>query len=261
MKFSLVTVTMGDRPEQLERLRKSLDAQTWRDFEWIVVDHRDHPELRGGLSRARNCGISMAKGDAIAFPDDDAWYEPDTLAQAAAALADAETDGISFRVVDGNGVCSAGGWMSAAKKSVTRATVWHTAVSCSFFLKRGAIGEVRFNEKLGAGSGTRFGSGEETDFLLRLIGRGAHIRYDGTRHVFHPQPSGRIDVSKGWRYGNGYGSTLRRHHYSPCRLFWACAAQFARALQALARLSARRCAFHLAMCAGRFCGYVSPAAP
>lgn len=43
-------------------------------------------------------------------------------------------------------------------------------VSCSFFVKREKVGKLRFDERLGVGSGTRFGSGEETDFVLNLIG-------------------------------------------------------------------------------------------
>jgi len=73
MKFSLITVTMGDRPQLIARLKASLDAQTYRDFEWIAVDHKDHPEFKGGLSRARNFGIERATGDVLGFLDDDAW--------------------------------------------------------------------------------------------------------------------------------------------------------------------------------------------
>ena len=36
----------------------------------------------------------------IAFPDDDAWYEPDLLASVLAMLADLKNDGVSHRVVD-----------------------------------------------------------------------------------------------------------------------------------------------------------------
>ena len=71
MKFSLITVTMGDRPHLLAKLKASLAAQTYRDFEWIVVSHKDYPEFKGGLSRARNFGIEQATGDVLGFPDDD----------------------------------------------------------------------------------------------------------------------------------------------------------------------------------------------
>ena len=77
-------------------------------------------------------------------------------------------------------------------------------VSCSFFVKREKVGKLRFDERLGVGSGTRFGSGEETDFVLNLIGQGAKIVYDGSKCVYHPQSSGAGEISKGWLYGNGY---------------------------------------------------------
>jgi glycosyltransferase involved in cell wall biosynthesis len=79
MKISLITVTMGDRPHLLAKLKASLDAQTYRDFEWIVVNHKEHPEFKGGLSKARNFGIAQATGDVVGFPDDDAWYQSDFL--------------------------------------------------------------------------------------------------------------------------------------------------------------------------------------
>ena len=256
MKFSLITVTMGDRPAELQRLKDSLARQTFRDFEHIVIDHREHPELKGGLSRARNLGLALAEGDVVAFPDDDAWYGPKTLADAAVALSDEKCDGISFRVVDETGACSAGGWMSAGRKAMTRASVWHTAVSCSFFIKRKVLGEVRLDERLGAGSGTRFGSGEETDFLLSLIERGVRIAYDGTKTVFHPSFSGVYTVCRGWLYGNGYGAILRKHRYGLLHLTWGVGVQLARALQSLAVCRVRKAAFHFAMSVGRLMGYL-----
>lgn len=254
MKFSLITVTMGNRPHLLAKLKASLDAQTYRDFEWIVVNHKDHPEFKGGLSRARNFGIEQAAGDVIGFPDDDVWYGPGLLESVSTALKDPENDGVSFRVVDENGICSAG-WMSAVRKSVTKSTVWHTVVSCSFFIKREKVGDLRFDEILGVGSGTRFGSGEETDFVLRLIDNGAKIIYDGSKCVYHPMPTGKTSVSKGWLYGNGYGLVLRMHHYSIIRVFWAIGVQAARAVQAVLQLRFKKAAYHIAMAAGRFAGY------
>ena len=261
MKISLITVTTGDKPENLARLKASLDAQTYRDFEWIVVDHREHPEFKMGLSRARNFGIAKATGDVLAFPDDDAWYAPETLAEVAKALSNPDVDGVSYRVVDETGRCSAGGWMSADRKMVTKATVWHTAVSCSFFVKRkfanGTDADMQFDERLGVGSGTRFGSGEETEFLLRQIERGAKIAYDGSNCVFHPKISDKTGVGRGWQYGNGYGAVLRKHHYSLTRLVWGVSVQLIRSVQAAFKFNFKKILFHLAMASGRFCGYLT----
>jgi len=254
MKISLITVTMG-REAELNRLKASLATQTYRDFEHIVVDQREHPEFAGGLSKARNHGLSLVTGDVVAFADDDIWYSPDMLALVANELSALDVDGISFRVTDGNGNCSAG-WMGTSRLRVSRRNVWNTVVSVSFFVKRTAIGTIRFDEALGVGAGTRFGSGEETDFALKLLSTGARIVYDGSRAVFHPAFGGRYTWRRGWTYGNGYGLVLRRHGYSPFRLVWAVSLQLVRVAQSLCLLRWTKCGFHLAMATGRLIGYL-----
>lgn len=258
MKFSLITVTMGDRPAELRRLKDSLAQQTVRDFEHIVIDHRDHPELHGSLSRARNLGLMQAAGDVIAFPDDDAWYAPGVLKLVTETLVDPDLDGVSFRVTDGQGACSVGGWMPVGRMLMCRRNIWRTAVSCSFFVRRQAIGSIRFDERLGVGSGTRFGSGEETDFLLRMMEAGARLLYDGREAVFHPILNGRHTPRRGWLYGNGCGRTLRRHGYTPFRLLWMASLQLVRCAQAMVCLKPRKAFFHLSMSVGRLVGYLMP---
>ena len=256
MKFSLITVTMG-REAELNRLRESLHAQTFRDFEWIVVDQRVEKGTGGSLSAARNLGLSRAQGEIVAFPDDDVWYEPNTLEKVAAILSDPEVDGVSFRLTDEQGVPSAG-WMSSGRTVLSSRNIWHTAVSCSLFIKRRALGDVRFDERLGVGSGTRFGSGEETDLMMKLIGRGGRFLYEGGERVFHPRFAGRYTVRRGWLYGNGCGLVLRRHRFGVARLLWMVMSQGARALQSLLLLRPRKSAFHLAMAIGRIWGYAVP---
>lgn len=89
----------------LPRCVDSILAQTFRDFELILVDdgtqdgcpaimeayaRRDarirqiHKE-NGGLSSARNAGLDVARGELIAFVDSDDYIEPDMLADAVAA--------------------------------------------------------------------------------------------------------------------------------------------------------------------------------
>ena len=256
MKFSLITVTMG-REAELARLRDSLFAQTYRDFEWIVVDQRIEKTTRGSLSAARNLGLSRASGDVVAFPDDDVWYESKTLEKVAAILSDSEVDGVSFRLTDECGVPSAG-WMSSRRTVLSARNIWHTVVSCSIFLKRSALGSVRFDERLGVGSGTRFGSGEETDLMMKLIERGGRFVYEGGETVFHPRFNGRYTMRRGWLYGNGCGFVLCRHRFGLLRLIWMVLSQGARAVQALLQCRVRKAAFHVAMAFGRIWGYVIP---
>ena len=256
MKFSLITVTMG-REVELKRLQDSLAAQTYRDFEWIVVDQRIEKTTGGSLSAARNLGLSRASGDVVAFPDDDVWYEPKTLEKVAAILSDPEVDGVSFRLTDECGVPSAG-WMSSKRTVLSARNIWHTVVSCSIFLRRRALGPVRFDERLGVGSSTRFGSGEETDLMMKLIERGGRFIYEGGETVFHPRFNGRYTMRRGWLYGNGCGLVLRRYHFGLHRLFWMMFSQGARAGQSLLQCRLRKATFHMAMAFGRMWGYLVP---
>jgi glycosyltransferase involved in cell wall biosynthesis len=93
--ISLILATK-DRTAELARFLRSLGRQTHAEHELIVVDQnpddrllpvlRAHPGMtirrlvaEAGLSRARNLGLAAARGQVIAFPDDDCWYAPDLL--------------------------------------------------------------------------------------------------------------------------------------------------------------------------------------
>jgi len=90
-----IIVPTCDRPFFLERALHSIEKQTFKDFEVIVVD--DGKENRGmavvekfnvwmdliylsndmpmGVSWSRNVGASKAKGFFLAFLDDDDWWD------------------------------------------------------------------------------------------------------------------------------------------------------------------------------------------
>jgi ADP-heptose:LPS heptosyltransferase/GT2 family glycosyltransferase len=88
--FASVVVLTRNRLKQLERCLQSLRAQSYRDFEVVVVDtgstdgtpdwlRRDAPveglrliEIEGGsFAGARNQGVEAARGEWVAFLDDD----------------------------------------------------------------------------------------------------------------------------------------------------------------------------------------------
>ena len=87
-----VIVPTHNRPEWLAKAIASVLMQSWRDFELIVVNDDDvdvtgicerysrhglalyETEKNRGVSRARNIGAGFAKGEFLAFlDDDDAW--------------------------------------------------------------------------------------------------------------------------------------------------------------------------------------------
>lgn len=96
--FFSVVIPTYERHAQLDALLARLEAQTDGDFEVIVVDqstqrwpneHRKRPmrltyvhtDVRGAV-RARNTGADLARGQVIAFTDDDCLPQPDWLQSA-----------------------------------------------------------------------------------------------------------------------------------------------------------------------------------
>jgi len=253
MKFSLVLATVG-RHDEIGLFLASLDAQSYRDFELIVVDQNDddglvpllrmygtkfalrHVRSARGLSRARNVGLKLASGDVIAFPDDDCWYPSGLLKQVAGILnADPALDGISGRFTDGEGR-SDGRWLERSMM-LNRYNVWHGATSITIFLRRHVVASVgQFNESLGVGAGTAWGASEETDFLLRSLRRGHKLKFMRDLILHHPVKTAGFDDSARTRqqkYEAGIGRVMRINAYPPWYFPFACLRTFVGMLLAL----------------------------
>jgi len=97
MKLSVITVNYNNKAG-LQRTIDSVVCQTWRDFEWIVIDggstdgskelleqYQQHfaywcSEPDGGVYNAMNKGIARAKGDYLLFLNSgDALYDENVL--------------------------------------------------------------------------------------------------------------------------------------------------------------------------------------
>lgn len=224
--ISLVVCTLG-REAPLKRLLASLAEQDYRPFEIILVDQnpdgyldavlRAHAGLplarlrsEKGLSRGRNAGLGHARGAIIGFPDDDCWYDRGVLdAVDRFFAAHAEVDLLSGRTVDGAGNESVNRYLTESGP-ITRANVFETCNSNTIFVRRDVVGAVGgFDETLGVGAGTPFQAGEESDFLLRCLGRGHRGFYDRTFVVRHDQVAETTERISA--YSVGFGRVARLH--------------------------------------------------
>jgi glycosyltransferase involved in cell wall biosynthesis len=243
LRFSLIIATIG-RTSELSRFLASLERQTQRSFEVIVVDQNGddrlvpvlapwiscfqirHLRSERGLSRARNHGLAEATGEIITFPDDDCWYAPETLERVKAWFSAYPEFGVlSTCATDEYGKLAAGRWLPASTE-ITRGNVFRAHISFSLFFRQSSIrAAMGFDERLGLGSGSKYGSGEETDCVLRVMSLGYRAWYERSLAVFHPArlPDSSVAAkSRATSYGLGFGHVLRHHKIFFPRAFYLC---------------------------------------
>lgn len=235
-QVSLVVSTIG-RPSPLIRLIHSLLKQDGGTvpYELIVVDqspdgrcakvlNRIPPRMpwrvirtEPGVSLGRNVGASATTGQLLAFPDDDCWYQPRTLATAAALSRQFGPRTIlSGQQVTAQGRPSMLRWPASAR-DLDRHDVWRAAISSTLFIPREIFEAVDgFDTELGVGARTPWQAGEDTDLLLRAMLAGARVRYEPTLQVFQDDPrrAPEADLRLKMRgYGLGIGQVLARNQY------------------------------------------------
>jgi glycosyltransferase involved in cell wall biosynthesis len=226
-RISLIVCTLG-RVAPLRRLLASLERQTFRDFEIIVVDqnpegvldpvlteHGDlpivHVRSAKGLSRARNVGLSYCQGEIIGFPDDDCWYGPEVVETVALFFARREdVDFISGRTLDDQGNVSLNRYPDASVL-ISRENVFAATNSNTIFVRRSVAVDIGgFDESLGVGADTPFQAGEESDFLLRCLAAGYTGLYNRDFVVHHDQVTD--SLNRLHAYSVGFGRVARIHN-------------------------------------------------
>lgn len=250
-----VAICTRERPEDLERALRAVEALRPAPLEVIVVDNapvtgvtrevvaaapfaRYVCEERRGLDAARNTALREARGELVAFTDDDAVPEPEWLAGLVPNFADPcvavatgltlplvlETDGqelfeehctfvrgFSRRVFDGQqhnpfavGAVGAGANMAVRKDLVT------------------ALGG--FDERLDGGMPTR--SGGDHDLFIRVLLEGFRIVYDPAAVSWHRHRRTReelLDTVEGYGvgvYAMWTGLLVERRELGVLRLAW-----------------------------------------
>ena len=278
MKLSLILASVG-RSQEPQRLVQSLAAQTSRAFELLVIDQNADDRLLPAvasafaagltvshlrlsppnLSAARNLGIRMAVGEFLAFPDDDCWYDADTVAAVLLAFEQQpHYSGLVAQWVEQ----SAGDPMPAVAGPLVEQD-WRRfrgghASTISLFMRIDLVRDLGgFDERLGVGRW--FGGGEETDFVLRALAAHAalgHCPQARVHHLFWPQPCDRpgLDFQTLRSRARGTGALYRKHRLAWTVVLRGLVAPPIKAL--LARRSLKALWLGLAVSAGRLEGAV-----
>ncbi|HEX4747004.1 MAG TPA: glycosyltransferase family A protein [Gaiellaceae bacterium] len=267
--FDLVVATVG-RTEELARFLDSVAAQGYEPVRVLVVDQNDddrietllasrpgdlvHLRAQRGLSRARNAALERIEAEIVTFPDDDCVYPAGLLARVAQRFAaDDELDGITGRAESADGASSPS-WKTDPA-TLTDDNLWNRAISFSIFLRRRLLERVGpFDERLGLGSPEPWGSGEETDYLIRAVRSGARIEYDPTLVVHHDVRAD--DGQIGYRDGASVGYLLRKHGYPPRVVARMLVRPLGGIAVSLVRLDGARARYYLATFRGRVRGYI-----
>lgn len=225
--------TSQNRRKELKRFVVSLNSQVginFKDIQLIFIDQGDNRDIfkdindqidfkyvksnKCSLSKARNIGLQYVKGEYVGFPDDDCWYESNTLKQVLDYLMQGEYQGITGKGTNENGILTSKFPLSASLLTPTRRCA---AISYTLFFVFQK--ELYFDENIGVGSEYNLGSGEETDYLLNLMEKFNYkIYYDPTIIVHHPT----FEIydwnqikRRTYSYARGGGYLMQKHTF-PC---------------------------------------------
>jgi glycosyltransferase involved in cell wall biosynthesis len=258
---SVVVPTLMRRAEQLERGVAALSAMRYPAFEVIVVDNRPdgHPdglseclagypgvsvvaERRPGISAARNRGLRHARGEIVAFTDDDALVDPGWLAAIGRRFAaEPRTDAVTGLVLPAELETPAQVWFehSGGKLDQRYAVVhYRLAAKAGWSARRFAVtaepagdglipiyrakfgmgvnmalrtARLRaaggFDEALGTGTASR--GGEDIAALTRLLYAGGGVTFDPAVVVRHYHRRTEQECrTQMYGYGVGYTAAL-----------------------------------------------------
>lgn len=250
MKLSVVLCTFN-RSESLKSTLESIVAsQVPNEVAWevLVVDNNStddtrevvqkfcgsHPKCRyifeqkQGLSHARNAGIRQAKGDVIAFVDDDVTVDPHWLGNLSLPLEHLPWAGAGGRIraqrnvelpkwVRLEGPFSMGGSLAALFDRGDSPSELHEPPYGTNMAYRKCMFDKHgyFRTDLGRTGKGMIGQ-EDIEFGERLISAGERIWYEPAAIVFHPVLPERLNKKYflSWWFGCGQ-STVRKAGVQP----------------------------------------------
>ena len=229
MQFSLIMATYG-RKDEIGLFLESLLLQektNLSEVELIIVDQNDKISLddlcqtysdklniihiksdKKGLSLNRNIGLKIAKGEYIAFPDDDCTYYSDTLYKVKQYFESyQDVDVVLGRIIDRKtGKKIIRDWKDV-QYSVNRSNFFFSYSSITIFARKN---DILFDEELGVGC--FFGSNEDADYVWQMLDKNMKLEYTPIIEVWHPEPKEQeINYKKVYSYGLGFGALIYKH--------------------------------------------------
>ena len=213
-----VIVTTYDRPQTIYATIESLLAQTFNDYEILLIDNsvkkitterlkdltsRSHGRLRyfiepiQGKSRASNLGINHAKGEIIAFTDDDVIVDPDWLTAIVGCFKELQCDSIGGRVLP-DYPPDTPKWIKDRPHQMAGTVVIYDQgdkirraepamerfIGCNWAFKRSVFTDCGvFRTDLGPGTPVM---GEDEEFYLRLLHKNKKLYYCPQVIIHHP---------------------------------------------------------------------------
>jgi GT2 family glycosyltransferase len=246
-----VVLSTRDRPDRLARCLSSLLSLHYPSYEVIVVDnapatsatadliqqrYADEPKIRyvredrPGLSAGRNRGIVEARGDIIAFTDDDVAVDPywltglvrgfsvtENVACVTSLILPLELETPAQLLFEEFGGFNKG--------FVQRVFDWRSRGKCGplYPFTTGQLGTgagMAFTAKflqeekgfdLALGAGSRTGGGEDLVAFFRVIARGNRLVYEPTSLAYHEHRRDYTSLQKQvYYYGVGLTAYLTR---------------------------------------------------
>ncbi|MCA1991908.1 MAG: glycosyltransferase [Coleofasciculus sp. S288] len=217
----IVPVYNGER--SLPVLLSALKAQTYPKLEILIVDNNStdstavilqaQPSVRyireeqPGSYAARNAALALAKGEILAFTDDDCIPQPEWVSEGVRSLESSDFQlaggAIHLRFSDKPRLAE---WIDGSMflNQATYVTS-NFAVTANLFVHRQVFEHIGlFNAKL-------ISSGD-AEFCRRACMHGFRITYVETARVYHPtRKSLKALLRKAWRIGYGNGQLIAQN--------------------------------------------------